>query len=812
MTNGERPKRFSLAEVHPGVGNFCIFVFTVVASATIISSFLTELVNPVLHTRGEVANYTIRAPHDSLVEDTAGTGHRRENAEREVSQVFVFSPPRPGKITEELIRDFREVAPWLEKGAPLQPEEIAKARIEIERRFTANFSGREWEVLLSPSRWQPLGEALEQILNPILRRGIVSDKRMLEEILAHSSGAVEREEGSEKEIDLRSASSMYSIAEALAVAKASIPAGGFQRSREFDLVVEKLLPAVTGPNVVFDSAETERRIKTARDAISPIYHFEKRGEVILRAGDVITEVQERRLIQLHRELYAENLFRSWCGYALLGALVLLTLVAFVRNFWAELHFSPRDYLLVSVTLLCSLFLLQLFSILANSLSSAFLYFDPGTFALLTPVAAGGIMLQVTLGVPGVTLFMMSFAILTGVFLENSWIMLVLIVLGNIVGAVSVRRCTRRSTFIRAGLRVSMVNVLLVISFFLLQTEFSLPELASRIIWAFAGGLLSGILGAGLIPIAEFLGGYVTDIRLLELASLDQPLLRELSVQAPGTWNHSMVVGQMSEAAAEAIGANPVLARVGAYYHDLGKARKPAYFVENQSVDNRHDRLTPSMSALIIKSHVKEGMDMADEHHMPHAIMDFISQHHGTSLIEYFYEKALKEAQEDEIVEEGHFRYPGPRPQTKEIGVMMLADAVEATSRTLVDPVPAKLQGLVQKMINKVFASGQLDESSLTLKDLHLIAKTFTRVLSAIYHRRVEYSEPSEKIREGKGGKSPKEDHEQSPAGEIKREAGALKKNGSRSNGEAEGEARPGEDTPRTGDQTDGKETLKRLGM
>ena len=284
---------------------------------------------------------------------------------------------------------------------------------------------------------------------------------------------------------------------------------------------------------------------------------------------------------------------------------------------------------------------------------------------------------------------------------------------------------------------------------LLSPQLTAPTWTYHLLWAAIGGIFSGMLGGALAPVAEFLGGYTTDIKLLELSSLERPLLRELSLQAPGTWNHSMVVGQMCEMAAEAIHANPYLARVGAYYHDIGKIKKPAYFVENQiGRENRHDKLTPSMSALIIKAHVKDGIDMAEQVRLPQSITDFIAQHHGTSLIEYFYEKALKEAEHGELVDETHYRYPGPRPQTKEAGLLMLADAVEAASRTLTDPTPAKIQGLVQKIINKIFASGELGESNLTLKDLHKIAKSFTRVLSAIYHRRIEYSEPAEKYREG----------------------------------------------------------------
>jgi putative nucleotidyltransferase with HDIG domain len=211
----------------------------------------------------------------------------------------------------------------------------------------------------------------------------------------------------------------------------------------------------------------------------------------------------------------------------------------------------------------------------------------------------------------------------------------------------------------------------------------------------------------------------------------------------------MVIGMMVESAADAIGGNPVVCRVGAYFHDVGKIAKPLYFVENQTPgDNRHDKLSPSMSALIIRSHVKEGIEFSRKHRLPQVIEDLIAQHHGTSLIEFFYDKARKEAEElgndSESVDRASFCYPGPKPQTREAGLLMLADGIEAATRTLSEPSFDRIQGLVQKMINKVFASGELNECDLTLRDLHVIAKCFTRVLSGIYHQRIAYSEPAEK--------------------------------------------------------------------
>ena len=276
--------------------------------------------------------------------------------------------------------------------------------------------------------------------------------------------------------------------------------------------------------------------------------------------------------------------------------------------------------------------------------------------------------------------------------------------------------------------------------------------------AFLGGFGAGIITAGMAPVVEMVFHYTTDITLLELANLDRPILRRLMLEAPGTYHHSVVVGSLVEAAATEIGANPILAKVCGYYHDIGKLRKPLYFVENQTDGrNKHDKLAPSMSALILIAHVKNGVEIAREHKLGQVIMDTIQQHHGTSVISFFYQKALdlqeklrnsKGGEVSPVLLED-YRYPGPKPQTKEAGLVLLADAVEAASRTLADPTAARIQGLVQKIINKIFSDGQLDDCELTLKDLHQIAKSFIQILMGIAHQRIEYPEPAAKGLEGR---------------------------------------------------------------
>lgn len=267
----------------------------------------------------------------------------------------------------------------------------------------------------------------------------------------------------------------------------------------------------------------------------------------------------------------------------------------------------------------------------------------------------------------------------------------------------------------------------------------LTDAVRNLVW----GSLAGFLLTGILPVIERCFGIVTDIRLLELADGSHPLLQELVKRAPGTYTHSITVATLAEPAAEAIGANPLLVRVGSYFHDIGKMLKPNYFVENQSGENRHDLLEPALSTLVIIGHVKDGLALAEEYSLPPPIVDFIAQHHGTTLVEYFYREALKMQQEAGLASgdlESCFRYPGPKPQTKENGLVMLADAVESTSRSLANPTPASLQKLVHDLLMKRLLDGQFEESGLTLTELHRIEESLSKSLIALFHARIKYPE------------------------------------------------------------------------
>lgn len=465
--------------------------------------------------------------------------------------------------------------------------------------------------------------------------------------------------------------------------------------------------------------------------------------------------------------------------------------------------SRKNLFFLGSTIALTLCLVAFSAMLADSLvdysaSRSGIKINLNSAYFLMPFATGALLLQSVLGLHYGVVFGVSLALLIGTHFPNSPHLPALALVTSLVASLSLVRFRSRSAFTRAGLNISLAAFVLGIT--VATTSGALMSIDSLVILlsALIGGIACAFLAAGFAPIVEHLGGYITDMRLIEMATIDHPLLKDLSVQAPGTWNHSMVMGMMVEAASDAIGANPVLARVGSYFHDIGKLKKPLYYMENTGgQENRHDKLSPSMSALIIRSHVKDGIELAHENKLPQAIVDMIPQHHGTARIEYFYDKARKEAEEagndPDSVDESLYRYPGPKPQTREAGILMLADGVEAAARTLSEPTSDRLQGMVQKMINKVFSSGELNECELTLRDLHLIAKNFTRVLNGIYHQRIAYAEPAEKVRA-----TEKETEEQEVASESTNKKPKVPE---QTNGSQTSSTEPGN-----------KEDLKRLGI
>lgn len=491
------------------------------------------------------------------------------------------------------------------------------------------------------------------------------------------------------------------------------------------------------PNLTFSPLETERKREQALASIQQEKIIFKAGQRIIAKNQQITRAHIEWLTAL-AEYRSDRGLEAGVWEYLLPILGRVAFVAFVflSYLFAYYHFGGREKFRVSRVF--PLLLIVLLTLLAVYLASEKWGLSPYLF----PTAAGIMLVAILYDLHTAIITTFANALLLGIVFNFNFEIAFLTIVSGTAVAFSMRKVQRRSDFYRGGLYLALSLVAMA---YLLEslkfTDFSV--LLQQCGYAALNAGVSTVIAMALLPLFETLFFFTTNITLLELSDMNHPLLKRLALEAPGTYQHSLVVGNLAEAAAEAIGGNSLLARVGAYYHDVGKAAISEYFVENQfGLKSKHDELTPTMSALVIGSHIKRGREMAEEFDLPDAIVEFIEEHHGTSTMTYFYNKA-KEQSETEEVPEAEFRYPGPKPQSRETAIMMLADSVEAASRTLDDPKPARIRGLIRRLMNDRYQSGELSQSSLTLSDLQKIEDAFVKGLIGIFHSRIDYPKKEE---------------------------------------------------------------------
>lgn len=491
------------------------------------------------------------------------------------------------------------------------------------------------------------------------------------------------------------------------------------------------------PDLTLNSSEMELRRNRALDAITRQKGMVLKGEVILEKNQKVTREGLEKLSSLSQYRIEAGLRSDpWqflfplLGRIFFAGAIVLGLALFLYFVKPEVFFDNTKLLMIASTLILQMVLTYL------------ILFRWELSAYLIPVTIASMLLTILVDLEVGLVFTFSLGVLLGVVNYFDFKLAFITVVAGSLACFSVKEVAHRYRFYRPMLYVSFAYVV-----FIYFSE-SLKLSPSGAILSLCGyglfnGFISTILTIGLLPIFESIFDVSTDITLLELSDLNHPLLKRLSLEAPGTYHHSIIVGNLAEAGAKAIGANTLLARVGAYYHDIGKVEKPEYFVENQmGAKSKHEKLTPSMSALILESHVKEGVETAQEGNLPKSVIDCIQQHHGTTLMRYFYNKALEQGAEEKVIDE--YRYPGPKPRSRETAVIMLADAVEAASRVLEDPKPSRIKSLIKKIVDSKLAAGELSDSNLTFKELSAIQQAFLPVLISVFHPRVEYPEPVEK--------------------------------------------------------------------
>lgn len=496
-------------------------------------------------------------------------------------------------------------------------------------------------------------------------------------------------------------------------------------------VISGLIEQVIMPNMVVDEVATELAKKNAMDSVMPTVVTFQKGEKIIYAGEPITKLKRDALNKAGYNILQIN-FKGILGIFCLVVIGMFSLIYYLQCF--EKQYLTGRYL--SIMALLSV-LLTLCSVAMPDKVSVY----------WIPFPAFAIILSIFINSRAAFLISTVLITIVSLSLQFPTTAMAVFVISALVSTISIIKIkySRRFDLIKIGFEIAGIMVIAIASIYLL--ELCVIDVETQIIIrdieaGLANGFLCGVLVLGFLPLLESVFGVISPYGLAELADHNQPLLRRLQFEAPGTFSHSLMVSTLSEAAAEAIGANPILARVGALYHDIGKIKRPLFFVENQTyfgIDNPHTKLNPRLSKMVITAHPKDGVDLAKEYGLPTVVQNFILQHHGNSLASYFYNQALQQEGEDNVKEE-QFRYSGPKPNMKETAIMMIADAVESASRTLRDHSQEELEEMINKLISERLNDGQLSDSPLTLQDLKTIAATFSRVLRAAHHQRIKYHE------------------------------------------------------------------------
>lgn len=666
---------------------------------------------------GEPALRSFFSPLSFSFVDQKKTDASREEKVRSLPPVYRADPESAKRLLDRAERFFKAISEVREEN-----QRTGETRWK-ELPFTA--SSKTLKTLIASSEFDRVRSQLTDVMRSYLAKGLLTQKEKrglldsgVTSVLFVSEDA--RQESVEK------TENIPTVEQALEEIPSQLDPTLVQNKELRNAVLEVLGAALSG-DVVFDEDRSLEIQKQTAESVAPVKIHIKKNELIIQRGMLVTEEAKERLDQVQKELAThKKRIQVVTGTTLVFLLYLLSFFSF-SIFEPKIFKSNAKLLLFHAVILITLAVSKTVTVL------------PDVSIYLMPTVLAALLLSLLVsgrcGILGGSIMAVMSGFLTG---YRADIMLATL-LASLAVAFMAYRVRKRIHFFGIGLGIGFIYFLVITG----------SELAQDVPWrdavqfgafGFLNALLTGGLGFLLLPLFEMCFDSVTDVSLLELSDLNHPLIRKMMVEAPGTYHHSLIVSTLAESACEQIGAHPLLARVGCYFHDIGKIKKPEFFSENQGYlyQGQHDRLPPKISFEIIMDHVRHGIRLAGQYKLKRAIVDFIAEHQGTGVVYYFYKKAMDLAQPNEHIRADDFRYPGPKPQSKETAVVMLADSVEAASRSLKEPNPEAIQQLVRKIINDKFIDGQLDECELTLHDLHRIQASFVRNLIAIFHTRMKY--------------------------------------------------------------------------
>jgi len=693
---------------------------------------------------GAIVTKDIQADRDFLVVDRIATEQKKAEAVEKAKPIYDYDREMPAKIGIAMSKAFLTMGENAKENSkpPDREKAVEKAKKTFEDISGVTLTSGEFKALDKSGFPIDVCNNIVRLVYYTYSSGLIGNKNVLN--LHKDNGLIIRDIKNQEEKELNDLSSILDAGKMNALIRKNAKVI-FENKKPDNIIISIARKAVR-PNLTFAKNATEQRKQTIFDNVKPVLYEIQKNEMIIREGEKITPADLDKLDAFYKGQEG-NRFVNVSIFSGIFLTIMLLSVIFYRMFSSRFRLSRTlvtDVLFMGIVIILQVILVKAGIFICDSVGLTYKLVPASVYFYAIPFTIGTMLVAILIGRnEGLIFSVFSSLVITFLF-EDKMPIFLLSLVGNAVAAHYIIHCEQRSAFFKTGLLVGVVNMGTIICLSLLSGNLFAVETIIKLAMGIAGGVLSGFIVSGLVPLFESLFDYTTDIKLLELANLNQPIFQELLMMAPGTYHHSVIVASLAEAAAEEIDANSLLAKVSAYYHDIGKMKKPLYFIENQpDWKNRHDDLSPQMSSLVIVSHVKDGCELAKEHNLGEAITDIIRQHHGTGLVSYFYEKAKKEGKASgQPIQEIDFRYPGPRPQKKEAGLVLLGDIVEASSRTLTNPTPARIRNLVNSRIKQVVEEGQLDESDLTFRDLKKIAETFTRILTGIFHRRIEYKQPS----------------------------------------------------------------------
>jgi putative nucleotidyltransferase with HDIG domain len=703
------------------------FVLTLLITALLTQTSSRSFVEA--YREGDMVRGTIVSPADITTEDTSETEQRRQAAMDKTLPVFRFDPAPAENAARSFRAAWEDLQLQMEKRSGGAPVWAGEGGAEVGQVIIAHGARpRELDRLM-----RALQEATE---------GYVYDDadtaRLRPEIRV-----IDARSGMQSVI-----SAMQNRMTAVSAARQSLQArlaalAGWSRDERAALAAA-LLPLVR-PNIFFDETATEQARAAAARAVPPATIALKRNQLVARDGDLVTPQMLSQFAAIRAYEQTKRRPHRFIGIFLIVGALFWVVWKFTEHRSAVTNLSltkQRAFILVGLSVTVETILMRVGFTVADSIAAQSLsppLNDPATWSLAIPYAAAALLVTLLVDAQLGLITALVTALFAGLMATGGMLMSFYAMISSSAAIYGISKYCERQSVTVAGLLTAAVNALMAVAMILsAQQPFTLNAVLLAMSCGVLSGMLTTIFTSGGLPVNESLFGILTDIKLLELSNADLPALGQLALHAPGTNQHSHAVGQLAEEACRAVGASPLLARIGALYHDIGKLAAPNMFVENQQGDNPHDRLRPSQSARIIISHVTYGLKLAKEIGLPQQIADFIPQHHGTRQLHFFLRKAQSQAAPGEVVDEAEFRYPGPKPQFKEAAIMMLADSCEAAVRSLAQPDADNIRAIVTKIFDCIISDGQLDECNLTLRELRVIRESMISSLTAIYHGRIDY--------------------------------------------------------------------------